>query len=90
MEQVTKTLLCDRITKYRKTSNKIRAKSINLNVSGLASWLSSANPVKPGAKSIMKMYLEQCRQAMLQLHLSDQQFYYLLLTKVWLILEVLR
>ena len=28
-----------------------------------------------GLKSKMKMYLEQRRQAMLQLHLSDKQFY---------------
>ena len=31
------------------------------------------NPLKPGVKSRMKMQLEQHRQAMLQLYLSDQQ-----------------
>ena len=31
--------------------------------------------MKSGIKSRMKMYLEQRRQAVLQLHLSDQQFY---------------
>ena len=40
--------------------------------------LSLPNPLKPGVKSRMKMQLEQCRQAMLQLHLSDQQLYCLL------------
>ena len=37
--------------------------------------LSSPNPLKPGVESRMKMQLEQRQQAMLQLHLSDQQFY---------------
>ena len=36
--------------------------------------LSLSNLLKPGVKSGMKMQLEQRRQAMLQLHLSDQQF----------------
>ena len=36
------------------------------------------NPLKPGVKLRMKMQLEQRRQAMLQLHLSYQQFYCLL------------
>ena len=36
------------------------------------------NLLKSGDQPIMKMYLEQCRQAMLQLHLSDQQVYCLL------------
>ena len=36
--------------------------------------LSLSNLLKPGIKSGMKMQLEQRRQAMLQLHLSDQQF----------------
>ena len=31
--------------------------------------------MKSGIKSRMKMQLEQRRQALLQLHLSDQQFY---------------
>ena len=31
--------------------------------------------VKPSVKSKMKMQLDQRRQAILQLHLSDQQFY---------------
>ena len=37
--------------------------------------LSSLNSFKPGVKLIMKMLLEQRRQATLQLHLSYQQFY---------------
>ena len=32
--------------------------------------------LKPDVESRMKMYLEQRRQAMLQLHWSDQQVYY--------------
>ena len=36
------------------------------------------NPLKPGVKSRMKMQLEQRRQVMLQLNLSDQQLYCLL------------
>ena len=36
---------------------------------------SSPNPLKPVVKSITKMQSEQHRQAMLQLHLSDQQIY---------------
>ena len=40
--------------------------------------LSLPNPLKPDVKSRMKMQLEQRRQAMLQLHLSDRQFYCLL------------
>ena len=43
-----------------------------------ASQLSLSNLLKPGVKSRMKMQLEQRRQAMLQLHLSDQQIYCLL------------
>ena len=36
------------------------------------------NPLKSGIESSMKMLLEQRRQAMLQLHLSDQQFHCLI------------
>ena len=61
--------------RYRQTSSIIRTKSPNLNVSRLVLWLSSPNQLNPGAKSTMKMQLEQRRQAMLLLHLSDQQFY---------------
>ena len=59
----------------------------NPNVSHLLLQLSLPNPLKPGVKSRVKISLEQCRQVMLQLHLSDQQFYCLL---QWLILEVWR
>ena len=59
---------------YRKISNIRRTKSPNLNVSRLVLQLSLPNPMKPGVKSRMKMQLEQRRQAMLQLHLSDRQF----------------
>ena len=48
----------------------------NLSVSRLVLvlQLSLGNISKPVVKWRMKMYLEQRRQAMLQLHLSDQQF----------------
>ena len=59
--------------KYRKISNIRRTKSQNLNESRLVLQLSLPNPLNPGVKSRMKMELEQRRQAMLQLHLSDQQ-----------------
>ena len=47
----------------------------NPNTSRLVLQLSSPSPLKPGVNSRMKMQLEQHRQAMLQLHLSDQQVY---------------
>ena len=60
---------------YRQSSNIRRSKSQNLYVSLLVLQLSLRNSLKPGVKSRMKMSLEQRRQALLQLHLSDQQFY---------------
>ena len=63
---------------YRKTSSISRTKSQNLNVSCILLQLSSLNPLKPGVKLRMKMWLEQRRQAMLQSHLSYQQLYCLL------------
>ena len=63
---------------YRKVSNIRRTKFQNLNVSCILMQLSSLNSLKPGVKLIMKMLLEQRQQAMLQLHLSYQQFYCLL------------
>ena len=53
----------------------MHTKSQNLIVSRLILQLSLPNPLKPDVESRMKMWLEQRRQAMLQLHLSDQQFY---------------
>ena len=50
-------------------------KSTNLNVSCLILQLSLSNPLKRSVKLRMKMPLKQHWQAMLQLHLSDQQFY---------------
>ena len=55
---------------YRQISNISHTKSQNLNDSHPASQLSLPNPLKPGIKWRMKMLLE-----LLQLHLSDQQFY---------------
>ena len=63
---------------YGQTSNIRHTLFQNLNVSHLVLQLSVPNPLNPGVKSIMKMQLEQRRQAMLQLHLSDEQFYCLL------------
>ena len=63
---------------YHQASSIGCKKSPNLNISHLVSQLSLPNPLKPGVKSRMKMQLEQRRQAMLQLHLNDQQFYCLL------------
>ena len=63
----------DSIDYYRKISSIRHTESHTLNVSCLVLQLSVPNHLKPGVKSRMKM---QRRQAMLQLHLSDQQFYY--------------
>ena len=65
----------DSFETYRKTSNIRWTKSQNLYVSSIILQLSLTNPLKPDVKSRMKMKLEQRRQAMLQLHLSDQQVY---------------
>ena len=48
------------------------------NLSRLILLLCLHNLSRPGVKLKMKMYLEQRRQAMLQLHLNDEQFHYLL------------
>ena len=42
---------------YREISNIRRTKSPNLNVSRLVLKLSLPNPMKPGVKSMMKMYI---------------------------------
>ena len=63
---------------YHQISYTSRIKSQNLNVSRLVLQLSFPNPLKPGVKSRMRLSLEQRRQAMLQLHRSDQQLYCLL------------
>ena len=64
---------------YRQTSNINCTKSQNLNVSCLFFQLSlPTNPIKPSVKSRMKMQFEQHWLALLQLHLSDQQFYCLI------------
>ena len=60
---------------YREISNVRRTKSPNLNVSRLVLQLPLYNVLKPCVKSWMKMEMEQRQQAMLQLHLSDQQFF---------------
>ena len=52
-------------------------KSQILNVSRLVLEFSLPNPLKPIVKSRMEIKMEQRRQAQLQLHQSDQQFYYL-------------
>ena len=60
---------------YHQTFNIMHTKSQNLNVSRIVLQTSLPCPLKPGVKSRMKMQLEQRRQVMLQLHLSDQQFH---------------
>ena len=55
---------------YRQVSNIRRTKSKHLKDSRTVLRLSLPNPLKPDVKSRMKR-----RQAMLQLHLSDLQFY---------------
>ena len=62
------------MSNYRKISNIRHTKFQNLNDSHLVLKSSLPNPLKPGVKLRMKMQLEQRRQAMLQLHLSDRQF----------------
>ena len=59
-------------TMYRQLSNISRTKFQNLNISALVLRLPLPNPLKPCVRSRMKMYLEQRRQTMLQLHLSFQ------------------
>ena len=59
---------------YRHTSDMSRTKLQNLNVSRFVLRFSLPDLLKPGVKSRMKMTLKQRRQAMLQLHLSAQQF----------------
>ena len=58
--------------KYRKTSSISRTKFQNLNGLRLVLQLSLLNALQPGVKSRMKVWLEQRRQAMLQLHLIDR------------------
>ena len=64
---------------YRQVSNIRRTKSQHLKDSHTVLRLSLPNPLKPDVKSRMKMWLEQRRQAMLQLHLNDRQFNCLLM-----------
>ena len=65
--------ISSQVVGYRQTSNIRWTKSQHLNAS-LTLQFSLSNPLKPGVKSRMNMWLEQ-RWALLQLHLSDQQFY---------------
>ena len=66
------------IDTYRQVSNISHTKSQHLKDSRIVLRLSLPNPLKPDVNSRMKMQLEQRRQAMLQLHQSDRQFYCLL------------
>ena len=59
---------------YREVSNIRRTKSQHLNVYRFVLQMSLRNLLKPGIQPRMKMWLEQRRQVMLQLHLSDKQF----------------
>ena len=58
---------------YRQISNIRGTKSHNLNVSRLVLQLSLPKSLKPGIEMRMWCGLEQHRQEMLQLHLSDHQ-----------------
>ena len=58
---------------FRQVSIISRTQSQHLRYSYTVLRLSLPNPLKPDVKSRMKMLLEQRRQAMLQLHLSDRQ-----------------
>ena len=62
---------------YHQISNISRTKSQNIKriSSRLAVGCPMPNPLKTGNKSKIKMLLEQRRQAIFQLHLSDRQFY---------------
>ena len=66
------------LEKYREISNISRTKSPYFNNSRPILQLSLLHPLKPRVKSRMNMLLEQRRQAVFQLHLSDQRFYCLL------------
>ena len=70
--------LSELTTKYCQVSNISHTKSQHLQDYRTVLWLSLPNPLKPDVKSRMKMYLEQRRQAMFQLHLTHWQFYCLL------------
>ena len=59
-------------------SNIRRTKSSNLIVPRLVLQLSLPNTMKPGVRSRIEMWLEHRLSALLQLHLSDRQFYCLL------------
>ena len=65
-------LACVTHVDYFQISDISRTKSQNLNVSRLVLQLSLCNILKPGVKSRMKMLLEQCWEATLELHLSDR------------------
>ena len=67
-----------RINMYCQVSSIRRTKSQHLKDPRTVLWLSLSNPLKPDVKSRMKMLLEQRRQVMLQLHLSDRQCYCLI------------
>ena len=57
---------------YLHISNIMRTQLENVIVFRYALQLPLCILLHPGVKSKMKMYLEQRRQAMLRLHLSDQ------------------
>ena len=75
-EQLRKDLGTRRKGIYCKISNIRHTKSLHLIVPLLFLQMSLPNPMKPDVRLKMKMLLEQRRQAMLQLHLSDGQCYW--------------
>ena len=74
-------LVFTRVHYYRQISFSSGTKSQNFYDYPLA----LSNPLKPGIKSKMKVQSKRRRQALLQIHMSDQQ-----VTKVRLISEVWR
>ena len=71
--------MADFVRRTRATMVLSTFKPVILTVQNLEAYTSLVssmpNPLEPGVKSIMKIQFGLCRQAMLQLHLSDQQSY---------------
>ena len=76
-------LVSDHISKYCQVFNIRLTKSQQFKDSHTVLRLSLPNLLKPDVKSRMKMQLELRRQAMLHLHLSDGQFYCLLMCALY-------
>ena len=62
---------------YQKANSISITKLQDMHVSHLILQLPVPNPLKPYVKPRIKLYLEQHRQTVFQLYLSDQQFYWM-------------